>query len=105
MMADVLDKNTGKIYRSVNTPDYVGDNYIINPTDFEINAYKVDNTPSEADIAYRELINTDMDISRVVEDLYDALPAEIKSNVAQDTRDKIIDKKDKRAIYLALKGA
>jgi hypothetical protein len=36
-MSKVINKQTGKILESVHTPDYNNDEYIINPTQEEIN--------------------------------------------------------------------
>jgi hypothetical protein len=44
-----------------------------------------------------DMKDSDDIISRVIEDIYDALPASITDNIAQATKDKIVAKKTRRA--------
>ena len=45
-MSNVINKKTGQYLKSVHTPDYIHDDWIINPTEQEIEEYTivVDNT-------------------------------------------------------------
>jgi hypothetical protein len=102
-MSNVLIKATGEILKSVHTPDYLTDEYIVNPTPEEIEQYApVIPDTSAIDEALMALQETDYEVSRAIEDIYDALPEEVKANIPQETKDKIQNKKTKRAEYLAL---
>jgi hypothetical protein len=99
-MANILIKTTGRLIRSVHTPDYQGDDYIINPTEQEIE----DNQPViTAEMqALNELLQTDIEVPRIIEDIYDVLTDEQKEALAPETKNKILDKKTKRQNYLDL---
>lgn len=62
--------------------------------------------PSQAEIdlytAEKALSQTDSIIPRWAEDIYDSLSTTSKGNLAQATKDKILDKKAKRQAYLDL---
>jgi hypothetical protein len=75
----------------------------LNPNDIEF-GYESDEvvqgwlsyrTPLE--IWEADMIASDGIISRVIEDIYDALPASITDNIAQATKGKIVAKKTRRA--------
>jgi hypothetical protein len=75
---------------------YENKKVVSNPLTTEMQAEK-DKTD-----ALIELQITDGEVPRVLEDIYDALPEEVKANIPQETKDKIQNKKTKRAEYLAL---
>lgn len=54
--------------------------------------------------ALHELEQTDATISRISEDIYDVLSDAQKGSLTTETKNKITNKKEKRAAYLALKG-
>jgi hypothetical protein len=56
-MADVINKKTGQYLKSVHTPDYKGADWIINPSQAEIDQYKyVPPAPDPDEIEKERLI-------------------------------------------------
>jgi hypothetical protein len=75
----------------------------LNPNDIEA-GYEDDaivqgwlNYKTPLEIWESDMKASDEIVSRVIEDIYDALPASITDNIAQATKDKIVAKKTKRA--------
>jgi hypothetical protein len=54
-MANVINKKTGQYLKSVHTPDYSKDaDWIINPSQAEIDQYKAVPAPVDPDVAQKE---------------------------------------------------
>ena len=54
IMAVVLNKITGQYKKSAHTPDYTGDDWIINPTEADIERYKFVTPPIDMEAVERE---------------------------------------------------
>ena len=53
-MSNVINKKTGQYLKSVHTPDYAGDDWIINPTQKEIEQYTPEPVEIDPKIAQKE---------------------------------------------------